>query len=36
MLKSYFELLCPSLSLLTPLGKIPPCVNFVLDHDLET
>ena len=31
MLKSYFELLCPSLSLnVTPAGKVRPCVNYTL------
>ena len=30
MLKSYFELLCTSLTLVGPTGKSPPSVNYTL------
>jgi len=30
MLKSYFELLCTSLTLVEPTGKSPPSVNYTL------
>jgi len=30
MLKSYFELLCTSLTLVAPIGKSPPSVNYTL------